>query len=736
MIMFYDLLLLDDDISLHTPHNIRRARLNDLVIRLPGLTDIGTREVIDFRSRNAAERLRFAFARSITDRWEGFVLKGYDDPYFPISCLPERSPASCIKLKKDYFAGMGDKADFAVIGGRYDARDAHFLKGVGNDKVRWTSFHIACLENMDAVTILREKPRFRVMDVLNHRNITSEDILELNRLGQFEELKFPSEEASDLFEIVRGPINSPAIAQMFRKPFVIELTGGGFDRPPNANFRTLRFPRSSKLHLDRTFESTTSFDELQAMAKAADSPPDRESQEDMEWVERLQKAGRTKCFTTDTSQSLSPGSSATLETVQSRCDTTNFSAFVRMDSSEIRSNEYRSPDGHVKTTADFRSETLISTSKKRKAVPRDSPFEGIHPTKKIRASPPMVQRRQRRTLSLPANHNDALIHRPASALKEIRNISPNQSRRLPPEPVRRSEKRIQKTVVRDEASLSDLASASQSVKRTTKRISQKRDGQASGPIVADATLLTPPTSSSEEGNVGAWYENCLDGTKEMKSRLLLQRAESNVSFDAETSFSAHNFESSIVIVHVAKSLSKVSRRHGFYQLVNNANVALTYSRRYFLRRLALVAPLASESKRIVGVVLVRAAEADKTAEEIADFEQAVEDIEQLRDTKESVTVLFMDWRYLALLQGESNARKNLSEKEQKRLEECFAGALEWKTRDASDACNDLSDKDTDYVRTGSGSSHSCTEHTKIEAHFERERFWEELSALDGFMSPA
>jgi DNA ligase 4 len=46
------------------------------------------------------------------------VLKGCSNPYF----LFNKSKLS-IKLKKDYIPGLGDTADFAIIGGRRDTRD-------------------------------------------------------------------------------------------------------------------------------------------------------------------------------------------------------------------------------------------------------------------------------------------------------------------------------------------------------------------------------------------------------------------------------------------------------------------------------------------------------------------------------------------------------------------------------------------------------------------------------------
>ncbi|KAH7125058.1 hypothetical protein B0J13DRAFT_647263, partial [Dactylonectria estremocensis] len=126
MIMFYDILLLDDIVCGLETHDERRRQLQSLVRRIPGRTDIGSREVINFSSFDAAERLSETFAQAITQRWEGFVLKGCDDTYFSFN----RS-RPFIKLKKDYIPGLGDTADFVIIGGRRNAGDEHEL-GIGS----------------------------------------------------------------------------------------------------------------------------------------------------------------------------------------------------------------------------------------------------------------------------------------------------------------------------------------------------------------------------------------------------------------------------------------------------------------------------------------------------------------------------------------------------------------------------------------------------------------------------
>jgi len=125
IIMFYDILLLDGTVCVRESHNKRRGLLESLVYCIPSRADIGTRNIVDFSSSDALELLREAFARAITQQWEGFVLKGCSNPYFSFN-----KTKPLIKLKKDYIPGLRDTADFAIVRGRRDARDEQEL-GIG-----------------------------------------------------------------------------------------------------------------------------------------------------------------------------------------------------------------------------------------------------------------------------------------------------------------------------------------------------------------------------------------------------------------------------------------------------------------------------------------------------------------------------------------------------------------------------------------------------------------------------
>lgn len=280
MIMFYDILLLDDIVCGRESHDIRRQLLESLVWRIPGRADIGFREIVTFSASSAAERLNDAFARAIAQRWEGFVLKGCEDPYFSFD-----KNKAFIKLKKDYIPGLGDTADLIIVGGRRDARDEQEL---GAGKLWWTSFYLGCVENKE-VSLGDSKPRLRIVDMIDRHGISKRDIIHLNRHGYFRRVPFATS-APD-FNIIFEPGERPQPSELFSPPFVVEVTGAGFDKPANAGYFTLRFPRVLKVHDDRLSRDTVNFAELQEMAKRCIEIPDDPEEEEASWLGRLRSTG-------------------------------------------------------------------------------------------------------------------------------------------------------------------------------------------------------------------------------------------------------------------------------------------------------------------------------------------------------------------------------------------------------------------------------------------------------------
>ncbi|KAE8379763.1 hypothetical protein BDV26DRAFT_157309 [Aspergillus bertholletiae] len=101
MIVFFDILLLDDDICLKKPHRERRLLLKDVVEVIEGHADISEQRILDFCQPGSQTPLENIFAEGIAARWEGLVLKGCEDPYFTIFPSQQMAPGVAgLSLKK------------------------------------------------------------------------------------------------------------------------------------------------------------------------------------------------------------------------------------------------------------------------------------------------------------------------------------------------------------------------------------------------------------------------------------------------------------------------------------------------------------------------------------------------------------------------------------------------------------------------------------------------------------
>ncbi|KAB8225564.1 hypothetical protein BDV33DRAFT_230990 [Aspergillus novoparasiticus] len=315
MIVFFDILLLDDDVCLKKPHRERRLLLKDVVQVIEGRANISEQRILDFSRSESQSHLENIFAKGVAQRWEGFVLKGCEDPYFTI--FPSQTNGSMgrwIKLKKDYIPGLGDTVDLAIIGGKYDSRDAGGLKQI--HKLLWTHFFIGCLLNREDVLQSRSKPKFRVVDVINRHCMSAKNMQILNQFGEYTACGIDS---GHDFDIEYGAGNIPGMDVVFRTPFVVEMLGSGFEKQSGSRYYTLRFPRITKIHWDRSFEDAASFSELQLLADDARAVPSEElGQEEAEWNKRLKLGNDSSEYIVNRSQSLTSSSGVTQGPVKVR----------------------------------------------------------------------------------------------------------------------------------------------------------------------------------------------------------------------------------------------------------------------------------------------------------------------------------------------------------------------------------------------------------------------------------
>ena len=103
MMMFYDVLLLDDNHCIYETYKHRRQRLTSVVHPVPGHAEIGERQKIDFGYADAPLQLAQHLAYEITQIWEGLVLKACQGTYILVQGGPPTA---------DY---ISDSTDMVVV---------------------------------------------------------------------------------------------------------------------------------------------------------------------------------------------------------------------------------------------------------------------------------------------------------------------------------------------------------------------------------------------------------------------------------------------------------------------------------------------------------------------------------------------------------------------------------------------------------------------------------------------
>ncbi|KAK4953872.1 hypothetical protein LTR10_008476 [Elasticomyces elasticus] len=266
-IVFFDLLLLDDEVVMTKGIEERRRWLHELYRKIRGRAMSAEWKIVDFASTDRAlNHLMEQFAASNVMRCEGLILKPCGSPYFPLDTSPSEQRRFYIKLKKDYIEGMGDEADFAVVGASYNAQQAH-KSGIRN--IKWTDFHLGCMINTVEVRRFDANPVFRIVGTIQQDACIPKPILEtLNTLGQLQST--PYSEPFEHFSVQETKIK---IDVLFRTPFVLEVLGSGFNKPSNCDYYMLRHARVKKLHQDRSWKACVSFEELQDQARKANDVP-------------------------------------------------------------------------------------------------------------------------------------------------------------------------------------------------------------------------------------------------------------------------------------------------------------------------------------------------------------------------------------------------------------------------------------------------------------------------------
>ncbi|KAF2754686.1 hypothetical protein EJ05DRAFT_130111 [Pseudovirgaria hyperparasitica] len=282
-IVYFDVLVIDDNFTLSLPYLERRRILSTMVKLRHGRAARAERVTVDFSDPCAERRVLEHFAIARYRGHEGLILKPADAPYISLGRSSHggetnaTSPRYFIKMKADYMEELGggrDVADFAIIGARYNPQQAQ-KSSMRN--LRWTTFYLGCLVNTKSVLQCNSKPRYRIVGMISQDHCIPDAVLKsINIHGsfvadEFTQTHFKSESPFEIEYIHNS--NLLPMSHYFKEPMVVEVLGSGFVKMPNESIYMLRHPRMLKHHLDRSWEDTVSLDDLQTMAEEAHSLP-------------------------------------------------------------------------------------------------------------------------------------------------------------------------------------------------------------------------------------------------------------------------------------------------------------------------------------------------------------------------------------------------------------------------------------------------------------------------------
>jgi hypothetical protein len=129
----------------------------------------------------------------------------------------------------------------------------------------WTTFFLACRDVGEDLGDGEASVRFRLVGQVTPPSISPANLHLLNMHGRPTQMPFSCDDRQ--IQIVTELKGTSLPSHLFRQPAVAEVVGAGFDRPSNAQFLTLRFPRLVKIHGDRSVRNVMSFAEYQSLAR-------------------------------------------------------------------------------------------------------------------------------------------------------------------------------------------------------------------------------------------------------------------------------------------------------------------------------------------------------------------------------------------------------------------------------------------------------------------------------------
>ncbi|KAF7430590.1 hypothetical protein PC9H_006298 [Pleurotus ostreatus] len=239
-LVFFDILYLDSQSTLHRPYDERRDLLERTVQPIPHHALFSKRTLLESRRESLTAHLCEVFADAISNHEEGLVLKASNSRYND-TLLP------WVKVKRDYIPGLGDCLDMVILGADWEKDRG---RGLYAPTGTLTTFYVGILENsFEIESSPGTKPAFHIYytssygldrETLEETNflIKSSDPVEYDK-------KHPPQGLPYAYTLYPG-IKPPGI--LFSTPLLGELYGDRFTKAAQSKYYELRFPRLIKIY--------------------------------------------------------------------------------------------------------------------------------------------------------------------------------------------------------------------------------------------------------------------------------------------------------------------------------------------------------------------------------------------------------------------------------------------------------------------------------------------------------
>ncbi|KAF4569964.1 hypothetical protein EYR36_009770 [Pleurotus pulmonarius] len=239
-LVFFDILCLDSQSTLHRSYDERRDLLERVVQTIPHHALLSKRTLLQPQCGSLTAHLCEVFADAISTHEEGLVLKASNSRYND-SSLP------WVKVKRDYIPGLGDCLDMVILGADWEKDRG---RGLYAPTGTLTTFYVGILENASEIesspgTLPSFHIYFTTSYGLNRETLEETNFLIKNSDPLEYDKKHPPKGLPYTYTLYPG-IKPPGI--LFSTPLLGELYGDRFTKAAQSKYYELRFPRLIKIY--------------------------------------------------------------------------------------------------------------------------------------------------------------------------------------------------------------------------------------------------------------------------------------------------------------------------------------------------------------------------------------------------------------------------------------------------------------------------------------------------------